>query len=160
MTDLLLSSSASATLAVFNALPTSLRDLALQNPLALVTALQSEFATGVPAWFSSIPTDVQSYFLTQGDELGLTTPTSLPADASALPTDASAALSSAGAAASSAAADVSAAASSALAGASSRASSAAAAATSSSSSGGAALPTQVVAGGFAGVAGLMAILAL
>merc|ERR1711881_488284 len=41
----------SASLAVFNALPTSLRDMALTNPAAVVSAIASDFATGTPTWF-------------------------------------------------------------------------------------------------------------
>merc|ERR1712000_428771 len=113
----------SASLAVFNALPTSLRDMALTNPAAVVSAIASDSATGSAA------------------------------------SEASEAASSASGALSSAAADASAAVSSAAGGLSSLASSASAAASSATSDSGA-MPTQVIAGGFAGVAGLMAVLAL
>merc|ERR1711981_466530 len=114
----------SASLAVFNALPTSLRDMALTNPAAGVSATGAiASATGSAA------------------------------------SEASEAASSASGALSSAAADASAAVSSAAGGLSSLASSASAAASSATSDSGA-MPTQVIAGGFAGVAGLMAVLAL
>merc|ERR1711939_1195411 len=135
----------SASLAVFNALPTSLRDMALTNPAAVVSAIASDFATGTPTWFQAIPTDVQSYFLSQADDLGVTSVPSAGASATG--------------AIASATADASAAVSSAAGGLSSLASSASAAASSATSDSGA-MPTQVIAGGFAGVAGLMAVLAL
>merc|ERR1712193_523612 len=100
----------SASLAVFNALPTSLRDMALTNPAAVVSAIASDFATGTPTWFRAVPTDVQSYFLSQADDLGVT---SVP---SAGASEASEAASSASGALSSAAADASAAVSSAAGG--------------------------------------------
>merc|ERR1712036_42467 len=140
----------SASLAVFNALPTSLRDMALTNPAAVVSAIASDFATGTPTWFQAIPTDVQSYFLSQADDLGVTSVPSAGASATGA---------IASATGSAAAADASAAVSSAAGGLSSLASSASAAASSATSDSGA-MPTQVIAGGFAGVAGLMAVLAL
>merc|ERR1711939_634917 len=156
----------SASLAVFNALPTSLRDMALTNPAAVVSAIASDFATGTPTWFQAIPTDVQSYFLSQADDLGVTSVPSAGASATgaiasatgSAASEASEAASSASGALSSAAA-ASAAVSSAAGGLSSLASSASAAASSATSDSGA-MPTQVIAGGFAGVAGLMAVLAL
>merc|ERR1711981_1005630 len=145
----------SASLAVFNALPTSLRDMALTNPAAVVSAIASDFATGTPTWFQAIPTDVQSYFLSQADDLGVTSVPSAGASA----TGAIASATGSAASEASEAADASAAVSSAAGGLSSLASSASAAASSATSDSGA-MPTQVIAGGFAGVAGLMAVLAL
>merc|ERR1711881_623540 len=145
----------SASLAVFNALPTSLRDMALTNPAAVVSAIASDFATGTPTWFQALPTDVQSYFLSQADDLGVTSVPSAGASA----TGAIASATGSAATEASAAADASAAVSSAAGGLSSLASSASAAASSATSDSGA-MPTQVIAGGFAGVAGLMAVLAL
>merc|ERR1711881_79297 len=139
----------SASLAVFNALPTSLRDMALTNPAAVVSAIASEFATGTPTWFQAIPTDVQSYFLSQADDLGVTSVPSAGASATG-------AIASATGSAASEASEAASSASGAL---SSLASSASAAASSATSDSGA-MPTQVIAGGFAGVAGLMAVLAL
>merc|ERR1711981_76776 len=139
----------SASLAVFNALPTSLRDMALTNPAAVVSAIASDFATGTPTWFQAIPTDVQSYFLSQADDLGVTSVPSAGASATGAIASATG----------SAASEASAAVSSAAGGLSSLASSASAAASSATSDSGA-MPTQVIAGGFAGVAGLMAVLAL
>merc|ERR1711981_344494 len=157
----------SASLAVFNALPTSLREMALTNPGAVVSAIASDFATGTPTWFQAIPTDVQSYFLSQADDLGVTDVPSAGASATgalssatgSAASEASGAASSAAGALSSAGASASAALSSAAGGLSSLASSASAAASSATSDSGA-MPTQVIAGGFAGVAGLMAVLAL
>merc|ERR1711939_808084 len=146
----------SASLAVFNALPTSLRDMALTNPAAVVSAIASDFATGTPTWFQAIPTDVQSYFLSQADDLGVTSVPSAGASATgAIASATGSAASEASGAASSAAGALSSAGASASAALSSLAGSASAAASSAAAgaSGNGAMPTQVIAGGFAGVAG-------
>ncbi|QDS76564.1 hypothetical protein FKW77_006865 [Venturia effusa] len=54
----------SASLALFAALPTSLAAIAITNPAAAATIIQGEFATGTPTWFTNLPTDVQTYYLT------------------------------------------------------------------------------------------------
>ena len=55
--------------------------MALTNPAAVVSAIASDFATGTPTWFQAIPTDVQSYFLSQADDLGVTSVPSAGASA-------------------------------------------------------------------------------
>ncbi|KAF2401236.1 hypothetical protein EJ06DRAFT_529366 [Trichodelitschia bisporula] len=75
---------ASATLALIDALPSSLKSLALVSPAAVSAEILSEFATGTPTWFTVLPTDVQSYFVSANSAAAA----SLLSAASAFPTGA------------------------------------------------------------------------
>jgi len=139
----------SASLAILGVLPSSLRSLALVNATAAGEEISSEFLTGTPTWFTQLPTDVQSYFITAG-AAGDAVPTAVPSGSNSTATgifsNSTMTTSGSGSSTITAAATTAAAASS--------------AAASSSSSGGAALPTQAIAGGFAGLVGLAGMLAL
>jgi len=147
---------ASASLALFSVLPSSLQAIAITNPAEAATIISSEFKTGTPSWFTSLPTAVQSYFVTAGGSAPATTglanstivsiaknSTVTPGSNSTI-TYATATLSAAGTAAAS---------TSALSTISGKAGS-------SSSTGGASMPTQVVGAGIAGALGLIGMLAL
>ena len=58
--------SAAASLAVYLALPSSLQAIALTNGPAAVSKISNEFKTGTSTWFTKLPTDVQSYFISEG----------------------------------------------------------------------------------------------
>lgn len=64
----------SATVELYSALPTSILSLALTNEAAASSAIASQFATGIPTWFATLPTDVQDYFLSQDTLAASTTP--------------------------------------------------------------------------------------
>ncbi|KAF2667745.1 hypothetical protein BT63DRAFT_457047 [Microthyrium microscopicum] len=141
---------AQATASLFAALPSSLQALALTNQPSAAAVISSELSGGsAPAWFSSLPAEVQTYFITQG----------------AAATAGASAAASVGASASSAIASITKGASSAIASATSGAAKSATAsgsgsAASSSSSGSGAAPTGVIGAGIAGAIGLVGMLAL
>jgi hypothetical protein len=56
---------ASATASLIGVLPSSILSLALSNPDAATSLIEQAFATGTPAWFTSLPAEVQTYFETQ-----------------------------------------------------------------------------------------------
>jgi hypothetical protein len=142
---------ASASAALIGALPSSILAVAITNPSAAATIISSEFATGTPTWFTKLPSDVQTYFLTaQGAAVPTAAPTgnngTLSTATGKFSNSTTAAATSSGlttkltSAAASTAATTS--------------------AKSSSSTGGAALPTGIVGAGIAGAIGLMGMLAL
>jgi len=137
---------ASASLALLQALPSSLQAVALTNSAAAASEISAEFATGTPTWFTVLPTDVQTYFLTAaGSAAPMTTGfsnTTVTGKFHNSTTSSAAATSSAEASSTEAAA------------------SASGTASSSSSSGGAAMPTQMISAGLAGALGFIGMLAL
>ncbi|KAF2430531.1 hypothetical protein EJ08DRAFT_697275 [Tothia fuscella] len=160
-----------ASLQLYQALPSSLQAIAIASPAAAATIISAEFVTGIPTWFTVLPTDVQTYFLTKGADAVPTTasaviPTGLRnSTAAAIPTGLSnSTATGSGRLSNSTITSTRAGASSSLAAASSSLSSALASASSSArsatSSGGASLPTQVVGAGLMGALGLVGMLAL
>jgi len=148
---------ASASLAVFSVLPSSLQAVALTNPAAAASEIHSEFLTGTPTWFSNLPTDVQTYLITSKDSSAVPTTAALAGTGGSLFSSNSSATGkflNSTAAASTAAATTSGAALS------SAGSSASGHAGSSSSTGGASMPTQVIGAGIAGALGIFGMLAL
>jgi hypothetical protein len=147
---------ASASLALFGVLPSSLQAVALTNPAEAATEISSEFATGTPTWFTKLPTDVQSYFITAA---GSAVPTTLAitgtggslysSNSTTTGKFLNSTITSTAAATSSGAATSGASGTAASTGASS-----------SSSTGGASLPTQVIGAGIAGALGVFGMLAL
>jgi hypothetical protein len=74
---LLTSNSAQASISLLNALPTNIQSLILVDPTSAGDLISDEFASasatgGVPSWFTSLPTEVQTYFLTIQDEVNTT----------------------------------------------------------------------------------------
>jgi hypothetical protein len=59
--------SAQATISLVAALPASLQALAVSNPTSAAAVISSEIVAGPPAWFTSLPAEVQTYFITQGE---------------------------------------------------------------------------------------------
>jgi len=149
---------ASASLALYGVLPTSLQAVALTNPAAAASEISSEFSTGTPTWFTKLPTDVQTYFITAAASAVPTTSAAITGTGGTLFSSNSTAtgkflnstITSTAAATSSGAATSGGAASSAASG----------SAASSSSSGGASTPTQIIGAGLAGAMGLIGMLAL
>jgi hypothetical protein len=145
---------ASASLALFGVLPASLQAVAVTNPAAAASEISSEFATGTPTWFTALPTDVQTYFLTQaGSAVPTSTGSLIPATVGAtLKANGTSVLGpySNSTAIKTSAAETSAGATSAA------GTSAGATAASSSSTGGAAMPT-MIGGGIAAAIGMLAL---
>jgi len=147
----------SASLALYSALPSSLQAIALTNPAAAATIISSEFASSAtPSWFSKLPADVQTYFITAassavpttaplGTGIGGKNGTALSTGKFTNSTTSSAAATSSG---------------STLLVSSVASATGTTTAKASSSSGGAAMPTQAMGAGLAGVVGLIGMLAL
>lgn len=54
----------SASVALMSALPSSLSALAQTNPVAAASLINLQFFTGTPTWFTKLPSDIQTFFLT------------------------------------------------------------------------------------------------
>ncbi|TID21541.1 putative transporter [Venturia nashicola] len=148
---------ASASLALFAALPTPIANVAITNPAAAATLIQGEFATGTPAWFGQLPPDVQTYFITAAGAAipAATTPATTPigTGTGSMANSTATGKYNNG----TTAAPTSTAGTTKL---STTAATTAPAGAKKTSTGGASLPTGIVGAGIAGAAGLLAMLAL
>jgi len=146
---------ASASLALFGVLPSSLQAVALTNPAAAASEISSEFETGTPTWFTKLPTDVQTYFITAAGSAVPTTTAFTGTGGSLYSSNSTSTgkflnstITSTGSTTSDSATT------------SGSGTAASTTASSSSSTGGASLPTQVIGAGIAGALGVLGMLAL
>jgi len=154
---------AAATGSLLAALPSDLQSLALANPSSAAVVISNDIVSaeatgGVPTWFAALPTEVQIYFITQGEGASATSVLSSASSAiSAANASATSAIAAANSSLASVTNSIKSSASSKLASASSAGASGA---SSASSSGGASVPTAIIGSGLAGLVGIVGMLAL
>jgi hypothetical protein len=153
----------SVTAALLQVLPSSIIAVAITNPGAATTLIEQAFATGTPAWFSSLPSDVQQYLITA--EAGKAS--GAPASASATPSGSGSGVapplttgSGNGTASTTGKYSNSTTTKTGSSTKTATGSGSESSGSSSSSSAGASMPTAIIGGGIAGFAGLLAMLAL
>jgi cobalamin biosynthesis Mg chelatase CobN len=153
-------SPASVTAALLQVLPSSIIAVAITNPGAATTLIEQAFATGTPSWFSQLPSDVQQYLITAEGSLVPAKATGSASDSAAAPPMTTGASGNGTASSTGKYGNGTVTSTGSSKTATKTGSSSSATAGSSSSSAGASMPTSIIGGGIAGLAGLLAMLAL